>query len=372
MTKVQEMQAKLKSLRDEAQKLLDAGNVAEAKAKIAEGNDLKDMIKMQEELDAENMAQLQHKKAQKPAENNSVKDFANSARGLFKNSMNEGTGADGGYTVPQDIQTRINEYKHSAINLEDYIDREIVSTNSGSRVYMKRQTMTGLSVVTEGSAIGAANTPQFELLNYSLKKHTDIIPVTDELLEDSDANIAAFLTKYSGELSRIGSNKEILTVLKSVKAAGDDLVDLDGIKGAINKKLGAAYKNSAHIVTNDDGLQYLDTLKDTNGRYLLTPNPADPAKLQLACGAVAVPVLVVPNAELATGASNKVPFIIADLYEAVKKFDKGSLTMTSTKDGTAGSLSAFECDLTFFKPCERYDVKLKDNQAVVHGYITVT
>lgn len=45
-----------------------------------------------------------------------------------------------------------------------------------------------------------------------------------------------------------------------------ELANLDGIKKLINVTLGSAFKDTSKIVTNDDGLNWMDTLKDTNGR----------------------------------------------------------------------------------------------------------
>ena len=45
--------------------------------------------------------------------------------------MNEGTAADGGYTVPEDIQTRINERRTAKTSLIDLVDVENVTTNKG-------------------------------------------------------------------------------------------------------------------------------------------------------------------------------------------------------------------------------------------------
>ena len=45
-----------------------------------------------------------------------------------------------------------------------------------------------------------------------------------------------------------------------------ELNGLDDIKKVLNVTLGSAFKQSSRIITNDDGLQYLDTLKDSTGR----------------------------------------------------------------------------------------------------------
>ena len=70
----------------------------------------------------------------KPLENNSIKEFANAARRGFRNAtMVEGTPADGGYTVPEDIQTQINTYRDAKFSLISLVDVENVTTNKGQR-----------------------------------------------------------------------------------------------------------------------------------------------------------------------------------------------------------------------------------------------
>ena len=63
----------------------------------------------------------------------SIKEFADAARSGFRNSMNEGTPAEGGYTVPEDIQTRINERRTAKASLITLVDVENVTTNKGSK-----------------------------------------------------------------------------------------------------------------------------------------------------------------------------------------------------------------------------------------------
>ena len=116
--------------------------------------------------------------------------------------------------------------------------------------------------------------PEFERIDYEIAKYAGYFPVTNELLADSDANIAGTLTEWIGDESRVTANNLILEEIH--KKAAVNVKDLDGIKKVLNVDLGAAFKATASIVTNDNGLQYLDTLKDNNGRYLLSPDPAEP------------------------------------------------------------------------------------------------
>ena len=133
----------------------------------------------------------------------SIKEFADAARSGFRNSMNEGTPAEGGYTVPEDIQTRINERRTAKASLITLVDVENVTTNKGSRTFKKRAQQTGFTKVGEGGKIPGGKTPQFERMDYEISKYAGYFPVTNELLEDSDANIAGTLISWIGDESRV-------------------------------------------------------------------------------------------------------------------------------------------------------------------------
>ena len=104
---------------------------------------------------------------------------------------------------------------------------------------------------------------------------------------------------------------------------------------------------------------------------MLSPDVQNPMQMVLAVGARKIPVKVVPNAILSTK-TNKIPFIIGDLKEAVKIFDRAKLNIMTSNVAAVGTLNAFEQDLTLFRGIERFDCKVKDSDAFVNGYITVT
>ena len=143
---------------------------------------------------------------------------------------------------------------------------------------------------------------------------------------------------------------------------------LDDIKKALNVTLGQAFKPTSRIITNDDGLQWLDTLKDADGKYLLQSNPADPMQMRLCAGATTIPVTVIPNADLPT-ATTKIPFIIGDTKEAVKFFDRNQMSIMSSNIAAIGELNAYEMDMTLFRAIEREDCVMKDKSAFVYGEV---
>ena len=370
--KMRELRQQIVNKKAEARQLADENKITEAKAMLEEIKSLEERYDIEAALfEEENQIDDEVKNKDNKKEKDSVKEFANAARNGFKvnNKMNEGTPLDGGYTVPEDILTRINTYRESKKSLKDLVTVEKVTTNKGQRTFKKRSQQTGFVKVGEGGKIGAKATPQFERISYEIDKYAGYFPVTNELLADSDANITNTLVEWIGDESRVTANKLILETIKTFSEV--ELEGIDDIKKALNVTLGSAFKATSKIVTNDDGLQYLDTLKDSDGKYLLQPNPANPMEMRLCAGATIVPIEVIPNDDMPTN-ENKVPFIIGDLKEAIIFWDRQQMNIKMSDLAVIGELNAFEEDLTLFRAIEREDVTKRDEKAVVNGYITVT
>lgn len=378
--KLLELLDQIDSKKEEVRNFAESGELTEATNAKEELRALQAQFDLLKDLDDsvdENMRQkIQDGGGQSLASKDPIKEFADAARSGFRvtNSMNEGTPADGGYTVPEDIQTQINEYREAKASLIDLVDVESVTTNKGSRTYKKRAQQNGFTKVGEGGKIPGGNTPQFERINYEIEKYAGYFPVTSELLADSDANIASVLISWIGDESRVTRNKLILDVINEQEKT--TIAGLDDIKKALNVTLGQAFKPTAKIVTNDDGLQYLDTLKNDKGEYLLQPDPASPMDLVLCAGATRIPIFVVPNADMPsntdTAKTRKIPMIIGDLKEAVKFFDRNLLTIVTSNVAMAGTFNAFEEDLTLFRATEREDCRSKDPKALVNGELSIT
>ena len=367
--------------------LVNDEKLEEAKAAKAELQKMQDKLDILEEMEPDNTTIDNSTKEVPTVEDkrrDAIHEFAEAARNRFKNTMTEGTAADGGYTVPQDIQTKINEYKEAKFSLKKLVNVENVTTMSGRRIFKVKTAHTGFASVNEGAAIGQKAGPTFSKIDYAIDKFAGILPVTDELLADSDANISNVLIKWLGDESVATENAQILSLINPGSTGTDiSAQPIDGIKTALNVTLGQAYAENAAIITNDDGFNFLDTLKITgSNEYLLKPakDQTAPTPYTLAVGARNIPVVVVPNnvfasTVVATGndAGTYIPFVVGDLEEAVAFFDRQQLSvMTSntasinvTENGTTTVLSAFESDLTLFRGIMRFDVVSRDSGAIV-------
>ena len=373
MTKdMRDIQARILEKTKEAEALLAEGKVDEAEKMLDEVDGLQKQLEVKARLNKANKAGVVEdaepvEGQEEETEADSTKAFADAARRGFK-SMNEGTPAAGGYTVPEDIVTQIQKLRESKASLLNLVTVEKVSTNKGARTFKARAQQTGFTKVGEGGKIGAKNTPQFKRVEYEIEKYAGYFPVTNELLADSDAAIVDVLNEWIADESRVTANKLILEAVNTKDVTA--LEGLDGIKAALNKTLGAAFKATSKIITNDDGLHWLDPLKDADEKYLLQPNPANPMALQLCAGATVVPVAVVPNADLPTG-EDGIPFIIGDLKEGIVYWDRQQMTIKADDTAVAGDLNAFEEDLTLFRAIEREDVTVRDDAAFINGRIAV-
>lgn len=375
--KMRDLLTEIETKTAEARSLMDTKEVAKATEALNEVDALKAEFEAEKKLFELEQEKAPEEKVEPKKTRNALEEFGKAAKNGFRvktndydGTLNETVGADGGYAVPEDIVTKVEELRDAEISLRDYVRVEKVSTKSGARTFKKRSQMTGFTLVGEAGKIGAAATPEFDRVDYSIKKYAGYLPITNELKYDSDANIAQVVIDWLGNEARVTDNANILAAV-ATNGTAVDFKDLDGIKAALNVTLGSAFKATSAIYTNDDGLQYLDTLKEASdsNKYLLSPDPANPMALRVNAGATSVPLVVIPNAQFPT-TEGKIPFIIGDLSEGIVFFDRELITIAESELAAIGGLNAFEQDLTIYRAITRSDVEVRDDGAFVHGYIS--
>lgn len=330
----------------------------------------KETNKLSKEEVTEVIENIENKKEDKKED--STKAFAKAVKTMVNKTLNEGVAESGGYTVPEDISTKVEKLRETKESLIDEISIKKVNTKAGQETYKTRGQATGFTSIEEGGKIPKAGAPKFSRMPWKVTKYGGYMPATNELIEDSDSNIETIMTEWLADESRMTWNNLILAII--AKKAQEKIEGLDGIKKVLNVILGSLFKSTSKIITNDDGLQYLDTLKDNDGKYLLQPNPVEPMQLRLCAGATTIPVKVYSNKTMPTK-EGKIPLIIGDLKEAIKGFDRKQLTLMASQVATVGSgedaLNAFEEDLTLIRGIERIDAEMRDEEAFVNGYIEV-
>jgi len=374
--KMRELLAKIEAKTNEAKSFMADGenkDVEKATALLDEVDALKAeyeaearLYEMTKEKNTPTEGELLGQKDAKEHEG-ALKKFVGAVKTFIKKGLVEGVDEDGGYTVPEDVSTKIEHYKDVDYSLEVDIDVVPVTTNKGSRTYQKKTDVDVFVDIDEnGEITNEIDAPKFERLPYAIQDRAGFMPVSNDLVSDSDANILNIVAEWLAKASVATTNKKVLALIGTKTQT--DLKDIDGIKKALNVTLGQAYKHGAKIYTNDDGLNYLDTLKDENGRYLLNPDPTNPAQLQLRCGTTVLPIKVLPN-KIMPSTGTKVPFIVGNLFDFVRKYDRQHMSIKGSDVATIGGFNAFAQNMTVLRAIVRDDYRVKDMDSIVNGYI---
>lgn len=392
--RAQELLAKIEAKKNEIRTLADAQNVAGVKKAKKELDDLQAMYEAVKDLDDEGAAAAGAAAAAGTAttageKKTTMKDKITAFVGVLTarinkreadkehvtivNQMNEADpGTDGGLTVPQDIRTQIEELRRTEDDLEMYVNVERVSTLSGSRVIEKEADATPWDTVDEAKQFPEAGTPQLEKVEYKIKKFGGILKLTYELLQDTAENVLGYLKKYIAKKTRATRNAAIIKKIKEIAAKKAEVVvaGIDELKDIFNEQLDPALKSTSKVITNQSGFNYLDKLKDSDGNYILQPDPTKPTQ-KLLFGVY--PVVTLLNKTMPTEdvienekvVGHKYPVICGDLKEAITLFDREYMSIEISDQ--AGDL--WEHDLTGVKVRDRFDVQSVDEDAVVMGYI---
>ncbi|MGN4291062.1 phage major capsid protein [Bacillus cereus group sp. MYBK87-2] len=379
----QELRQKVADLKAKAEEFNNSGKYEDAKAKIEEARNAKNELdnylamKQIQVPDPVNSQAGVLPPASVKNEDKSYKEvFMKAIRGQnltheeasvmqeYKAALSENTGKDGGYIVPEDITTTINQLKQTVDSLEQYVNVQPVSTNKGARTLEKRAASTPFAPLSEygkPNAMQEIASPEFNRLSYAIEDYAGFLPVPNDLLDDTDQALEEYLRQWIAKKSIATRNYLILQELNKLTKV--DFVDYKGIKTALNVTLDPAFAAGANIFTNQDGLNYLDQVEDKNGRPLLQPDPTNPTRSLLS----GKPVITLSNKTIATDKDGKAPFIVGNLKEAIILWDRKQLSIDMTKEGG----NAWRTNTSEFRAIEREDVTSWDTEAVVYGQITV-
>lgn len=380
----QELRQKVADLKAKAEEFNNSGKYEDAKAKIEEARNAKNELdnylamKQIQVPDPVNSQAGVLPPASVKNEDKSYKEvFMKAIRGQnltheeasvmqeYKAALSENTGKDGGYIVPEDITTTINQLKQTVDSLEQYVNVQPVSTNKGARTLEKRAASTPFAPLSEygkPNAMQEIASPEFDRLSYAIEDYAGFLPVPNDLLDDTDQALEEYLRQWIAKKSIATRNYLILQELNKLTKV--DFVDYKGIKTALNVTLDPAFAARANIFTNQDGFNYLDQLEDKNGRPLLQPDPTNPTRSLLS----GKPVITLSNKTIATDKDGKAPFIVGNLKEAIILWDRKQLSIDMTKEGG----NAWRTNTSEFRAIEREDVTSWDTEAVVYGQITVS
>ena len=305
-----ELEKKIKEKADEIKKLED--EKAELETELAKIED--EQPNNEEKEDGEKRKMGKKVEVRNTQDN---KDFANYIRtqGLETRSLNTTSGA---VLVPVEVSTNVLELKDGQVDLTAYVTSEVVGTGSGKFPVAKRATAI-LATKEELADIAEIADPLFIDVEYSAKTRIGQIAFSNELIEDSAIDVVAYAEKQMQRMVRNTNNKGILDVLNTF--AVKNAVGADGLKSIVNIELDPELDTK--FVVDQNAYQFIDTLKDSQGRYLLQDSIAFDSGKSL----FGKEVIVISNAVAPKAPTGGIGFVwVGDLAEAAAYFKRSDIT----------------------------------------------
>ncbi|MDC9280747.1 phage major capsid protein, partial [Clostridioides difficile] len=166
-----------------------------------------------------------------------------------------------GLTIPQDIQTAINALVRQYASLQQYVNREAVTTQSGSRVYEKWTDITPVADLDDETAtLGDNDHPKLTLIKYTIHRYAGITTATNSLLKDTADNILAWLSQWIAKKVVVTRNAKIIEAMNAAPKK-PTLAKFDDIITMINTAVDPAIKATSFLMTNTSGLNALSEVK---------------------------------------------------------------------------------------------------------------
>lgn len=262
----------------------------------------------------------------------------------------------GGYLVPEEQLAQIREYRKAYTSLKDLCHVQTANSTSGKMPTLGDEN----GVLTAFEELNSIKQSDFDFgqLSYTIKDYGDIIPVSNQLLQDADVSMADIVGQRFARKAINTENEEILSVLKTLSAGA--VTGYKDIMKALNVDLDPAYYANARIVTNQDGFQWMSELEDNQKRPLLVPDVAAPDTYRFR-GKV---ITVLSNNTLATD-SKKIPFYIGSIADYVAFFQRLGVEIAVSQD------FLFDKYATALRCVERFGVVADDKDAVKAYNVTI-
>ena len=231
--------------------------------------------------------------------------------------------------IPEDIKYQPEELPETFVDLKKFVNVQPVTTASGSHPILNpaQETMVSVEELAKNPELAS---PKFTDIDYKVKTYRGQIPVSQEALDDSEANLANIIARNNARQAVNTTNKYIADVMKTF--APVDTANLDDIKQIINVEIDPAYNLS--LVVSQSFYQALDTLKDKNGQYLLKQDITSPTGTVL----FGRPVFIIKD-ELFGAKGDKKAFI-GDLNYAVFFADRKQASVKWVENEIYGQILA--------------------------------
>lgn len=282
-------------------------------------------------------------------------------------------GEDGGFLVPEEIDHAIHEYSRAVMPLADLLGQMTVNSNSGWFPVATNPSKGMTKMGGEVTKIATSEQPEFKRVSYVLSTYADWLPISNELASDEVSNLFGYISNFYARKYVLTRNELALAALDKLTAGAikktDDALVL--LKTALNVELDPEISVLSTILTNQSGFNYLDSLKDDNGRPLLMPDPTQSTGYLFKGRPVKVASnAVLPNRTVTdTGATkgDYYPIYVGNFEQYATLFTRQALELASTDVGG----SAFRTNSIEVRGIARLDCQIFDAAAAVKKEIFI-
>ncbi len=282
-------------------------------------------------------------------------------------------GEDGGFLVPEEIDHAIHEYSRAVMPLADLLGQMTVNSNSGWFPVATNPSKGMTKMGSEVTQITTSEQPEFKRVSYVLSTYADWLPISNELASDEVSNLFGYISNFYARKYVLTRNELALAALDKLTAGAikktDDALVL--LKTALNVELDPEISVLSTILTNQSGFNYLDSLKDDNGRPLLMPDPTQSTGYLFKGRPVKVASnAVLPNRTVTdTGATkgDYYPIYVGNFEQYATLFARQALELASTDVGG----SAFRTNSIEVRGIARLDCQIFDAAAAVKKEIFI-
>lgn len=216
-------------------------------------------------------------------------------------------------TSEEIVTTPIREV-NTTVDLKQFTTIYQAQKGSGKYPILKHATakMASVSELEKNPKLAK---PEFQEVDWTVETYRGAIPVSQEAVDDADVDLVSIVAEAAAQIKVNTTNNAIAEVLKGFTPKA--VKNIDEIKGIINVDFDPAY--DVAFVVSQSFYQFLDSLKDQNGRYLLQDS------ITAASGKVLLgkPVFVLSDTVL--GNTGEAKAFVGDFKRAVLFADRQDL-----------------------------------------------
>ena len=231
-----------------------------------------------------------------------------------------GLATDGAQAViPSEVVTPVFEGANAKQNLAQMATVKQVSTGSGKYPISIPDPTKFLATKEELATIQDVDASVKDVA-FTAKTYAGKIYLSNELIDDSAIDIKAEVQSQLQQLVLNTDNHNVISLLQTLSSK--KATNVDDLKKIKNTEIDPAVlgSNGSLVITNQDGYNYLDTLKDSQGRYLLTED----VTAQSGKALFGLPITVVSNAVL-PDVTSQFPVFIGNLPQTIAVFRRNNI-----------------------------------------------